>query len=63
MMKYQIEVNVKKEGQYIWRPLSSSEGQSYVFETFDEAENMADWLYPHMLYGEFVRVSEIEKEA
>lgn len=62
-MKYQIEVNVKKEGQYIWRPLSTSEGQSYVFETLDEAQIMADWLYPHLLVGEFVRVSEIEKEA
>lgn len=60
-MKYQIEVNVRKEREYNWYPLSPTNGDTYVFDSFDQAYRTADWLYPHKVYGEDVRITQLKE--
>jgi len=62
MFKLQVGRENKK-GNWEWRDISPHHEEPYIFDTYDEAYNFLDWLYPEQIYDKDVRIIEIEQDA
>jgi len=62
-MTYKLQVGREgSDGRWEWRDVSPSHDEPYTFESYDEAYNFLDWLYPTQVYDKDVRIVNVDGE-